>query len=173
MVLVMNDIAKNMNGAAGGDVIETDAIIVGAGPVGLFAVFELGLLDISSALVDILDKPGGQCAELYPEKPIYDIPGYPIISGEGLVEKLMEQIKPFHPTFHLGQMVEALTREADGRFRLTTEHGHDLRSARWWWLPPAAAPSSPSGRRCRASRRTRARRCSTRCAGWRIFAAMT
>ena len=85
----MNDVN---GGSAGGEVIETDAIIVGAGPVGLFAVFELGLLDIRSALVDILDKPGGQCAELYPEKPIYDIPGYPVISGEGLVEKLMEQI---------------------------------------------------------------------------------
>jgi thioredoxin reductase (NADPH) len=114
----MNDVTSTA-----GEVIETDAIIVGAGPVGLFAVFELGLLDIRSALVDILDKPGGQCAELYPEKPIYDIPGYPIISGEGLVEKLMEQIKPFHPTFHLNQMVETLTREADGRFRLTTDAG--------------------------------------------------
>ena len=97
--------------------IETDVVIVGAGPVGLFAVFELGLLDIRCALVDILDKPGGQCAELYPEKPIYDIPGYPLITGQGLVEKLMEQIRPFHPTFHLGQMVESLSREPDGRFR--------------------------------------------------------
>ncbi|HVY20888.1 MAG TPA: NAD(P)/FAD-dependent oxidoreductase [Bauldia sp.] len=106
-----------------GSTIETDVIIVGAGPVGLFAVFELGLLDIKCALVDILDKPGGQCAELYPEKPIYDIPGYPIITGEGLVEKLLEQIKPFNPSFHLGQMVESLSREADGRFRLTTDAG--------------------------------------------------
>jgi thioredoxin reductase (NADPH) len=106
-----------------GSTIETDAIIVGAGPVGLFAVFELGLLDIKCALIDILDKPGGQCAELYPEKPIYDIPGYPIITGEGLVEKLIEQIKPFNPTFHLGQMVESLSRESDGRFRLTTDAG--------------------------------------------------
>ncbi len=122
----MNDTAAKMNGAATGEVIETDAIIIGAGPVGLFAVFELGLLDIRSALVDILDKPGGQCVELYPEKPIYDIPGYPIISGEGLVGKLMEQIQPFHPTFHLGQMVETLTREADGRFRLTTDTGTTL-----------------------------------------------
>ena len=115
----MNDMAS----APTGEIVETDVIIVGAGPVGLFAVFELGLLDIKCALVDILDKPGGQCAELYPEKPIYDIPGYPIITGEGLVEKLMEQIKPFHPTFHLGQMVETLAREADGRFRLTTDAG--------------------------------------------------
>jgi thioredoxin reductase (NADPH) len=114
----MNDV----NGSIGG-VVETDVIIVGAGPVGLFAVFELGLLDIKCALVDILDKPGGQCAELYPEKPIYDIPGYPIITGEGLVEKLMEQIKPFNPTFHLGQMVESLARESDGRFKMTTDAG--------------------------------------------------
>jgi len=104
-------------------VVETDAIIVGAGPIGLFAVFELGLLDVRAALIDILDKPGGQCAELYPEKPIYDIPGFPVISGEGLVEKLLEQIKPFHPTFHLGQMVESLERLPDGRFRLTTDAG--------------------------------------------------
>ena len=109
------------NGA--GDIVETDAIIVGAGPVGLFAVFELGLLDIRSALVDILDRPGGQCAELYPEKPIYDIPGYPEISGQELVEKLMEQIHPFKPSFHLNQMVETLAREPDGRFRLTTDAG--------------------------------------------------
>jgi thioredoxin reductase (NADPH) len=103
--------------------VETDVVIVGAGPVGLFAVFELGLLDIKCALVDILDKPGGQCAELYPEKPIYDIPGYPLITGQGLVEKLLEQIAPFKPSFHLGQMVEALSREADGRFRLITDAG--------------------------------------------------
>src|SRR6202040_4256479 len=96
---------------------ETDVVIVGAGPVGLFAVFELGLLDLKSAVIDILDKPGGQCAELYPEKPIYDIPGYPVITGEGLVEKLLEQIKPFHPTFHLGRMVETLARQPDGRFQ--------------------------------------------------------
>jgi thioredoxin reductase (NADPH) len=114
----MND----MSGSGLG-VIETDVAIVGAGPVGLFAVFELGLLDIRCALIDILDKPGGQCAELYPEKPIYDIPGYPVITGEGLVEKLLEQIKPFHPSFHLGRMVESLAREPDGRFRLTTDAG--------------------------------------------------
>jgi thioredoxin reductase (NADPH) len=115
----MND--TTVGGA--GSVIETDAIIIGAGPVGLFAVFELGLLDVRSAVVDILDRPGGQCAELYPDKPIYDIPGYPIISGEGLVHKLLEQVKPFHPTFHLSQMVESLERQADGRFRLTTDAG--------------------------------------------------
>ncbi|MCR4282929.1 MAG: ferredoxin--NADP(+) reductase, partial [Bauldia sp.] len=113
----MNETAAKAGNGGTGNTIETDAIIVGAGPVGLFAVFELGLLDIKCALVDILDKPGGQCAELYPEKPIYDIPGFPVITGQGLVEKLMEQIKPFHPTFHLGEMVESLSRDADGRFQ--------------------------------------------------------
>ena len=103
--------------------IETDAVIIGAGPVGLFAVFELGLLDIRCHLIDILDKPGGQCAELYPEKPIYDIPGYPMITGEELVARLMEQIRPFGPTFHLGQMVETLERRADGGFVVGTDAG--------------------------------------------------
>ena len=106
--------------------IETDALIIGAGPVGLFAVFELGLLDIKCHLVDILGKPGGQCAELYPEKPIYDIPGFPSISGQGLVDNLMEQIKPFHPVFHLGEMVEAVetlgTADAP-KFRVRTDAG--------------------------------------------------
>ncbi|MEZ5840704.1 MAG: NAD(P)/FAD-dependent oxidoreductase [Hyphomicrobiales bacterium] len=103
------------------DAIETDVVIVGAGPVGLFAVFELGLLDLKAHLVDILDRPGGQCAELYPEKPIYDIPGWPVISGQDLVDRLMEQIAPFSPTFHLGQMVERLERLEDGRFRVVTD----------------------------------------------------
>ncbi len=108
------------------DAIQTDVVIVGAGPCGLFAVFELGLLDIKAHLVDILPKVGGQCAELYPEKPIYDIPGFPIITGQGLVDNLMEQIKPFGPTFHLNQMVESVvsigTPEAP-RFRVTTDAG--------------------------------------------------
>ena len=104
--------------------IETDVVIVGAGPVGLFAVFELGLLDIKAHLVDILPKVGGQCAELYPEKPIYDIPGFPIITGQGIVDNLMRQIEPFRPVFHLGEMVEGLetlgTAEAP-RFRVRTD----------------------------------------------------
>jgi thioredoxin reductase (NADPH) len=103
--------------------VQTDAIIIGAGPVSLFAVFELGLLDIKAHVIDILDRPGGQCAELYPEKPIYDIPGFPVITGEGLVDKLMEQIKPFNPTFHLSHMVETMQRLPDGRFQLTTDFG--------------------------------------------------
>ena len=90
------------------EIIATDVAIVGAGPVGLFSVFELGLLDMKCHLIDILPKPGGQCAELYPEKPIYDIPGYPIINGQDLVDNLMKQIHPFGPTFHLGEMVERL-----------------------------------------------------------------
>jgi thioredoxin reductase (NADPH) len=88
--------------------VETDVVIVGAGPVGIFAVFELGLLDVRCHVVDILPKPGGQCAELYPEKPIYDIPGYPSITGQALIDRLMEQAEPFKPTFHHGEMVEGI-----------------------------------------------------------------
>ncbi len=105
------------------ETIKTDAVIIGAGPIGLFAVFELGLVDIKACVIDIQDKPGGQCAELYPEKPIYDIPAWPVISGEGLVEKLLEQIKPFAPHFRLAERVETLTRLKDGGFRLTTDTG--------------------------------------------------
>jgi thioredoxin reductase (NADPH) len=90
------------------DTLSTDVAIIGAGPIGLFAVFELGLLDIRAHLIDILPKAGGQCAELYPEKPIYDIPGYPVISGQELVDNLMKQIHPFGPKFHLSEMVESL-----------------------------------------------------------------
>lgn len=104
-------------------IIETDVVIIGAGPVGLFAVFQLGLLDIKAHLVDILDRPGGQCAELYPEKPIYDIPAYPVIGGQELVDRLMEQIAPFKPVFHFNEMAETLERLEDGRFRLTTGGG--------------------------------------------------
>jgi thioredoxin reductase (NADPH) len=103
--------------------IRTDALIIGAGPIGLFAVFELGLLDMKAHLVDILDKVGGQCAELYPEKPIYDIPGIPYITGQGLTDALMEQIKPFGPTFHLNEMVETIERVGDPLFRVTTDAG--------------------------------------------------
>ncbi len=102
---------------------KTDVIIVGAGPVGLFAVFELGLLDMKAHLVDILDRPGGQCAELYPEKPIYDIPALPIVTGQELTDRLLEQIKPFNPTFHFGQMAEGLQQLANGNWELTTDMG--------------------------------------------------
>jgi thioredoxin reductase (NADPH) len=103
--------------------IRTDVLIIGAGPIGLFAVFELGLLDMKAHLIDILDKPGGQCAELYPEKPIYDIPGLPYTTGHGLVEALMAQIKPFGATFHLGEMVETIERIGDPLFRIATDTG--------------------------------------------------
>ena len=105
------------------DPIKTDVLIIGAGPIGLFAVFELGLLDIKAHLVDILDKVGGQCAELYPEKPIYDIPGIPYVTGIGLTEALMQQIKPFNPAFHLGEMVTTLTKVGDPLFRVSTDGG--------------------------------------------------
>ncbi|WP_439271241.1 NAD(P)/FAD-dependent oxidoreductase [Pseudochrobactrum sp. HB0163] len=105
------------------EVIRTDVVIVGAGPVGLFAVFELGLYDLKCHLIDILDRPGGQCAELYPEKPIYDIPAWPEISGQMLTDKLMEQIKPFSPQFHFNRMVTGLRRLEDGSFRVETDEG--------------------------------------------------
>ncbi|WP_026379632.1 NAD(P)/FAD-dependent oxidoreductase [Afifella pfennigii] len=107
---------------------DTDVVIIGAGPVGLFAVFELGLLDLKCHLVDILDRPGGQCAELYPEKPIYDIPGWPEISAQGLVDQLMQQIKPFEPEFHFGEMVTELERTAEGGFRVRTDAGTTIKA---------------------------------------------
>jgi thioredoxin reductase (NADPH) len=103
--------------------IKTDVLIIGAGPCGLFAVFELGLLNMKAHLVDILDKIGGQCAELYPEKPIYDIPGVPFTTAHGLVDALMAQIKPFEPTFHLQEMVETIEKIGDPLFRIKTDQG--------------------------------------------------
>ncbi|MEZ5994596.1 MAG: NAD(P)/FAD-dependent oxidoreductase [Hyphomonadaceae bacterium] len=112
--------------APAGKAYETDVIIIGAGPVGLFAVFELGLLGLKAHLVDVLDRPGGQCAELYPEKPIYDIPGLPVVTGQGLTDALLQQIAPFEPVFHLAQMAEGLERLSDGKFRLRTELGTEI-----------------------------------------------
>jgi len=106
--------------------IETDAVIIGAGPVGLFAVFELGLVDVKCDVIDILGKVGGQCAELYPEKPIYDIPGLPVVTGQELTDRLMEQIKPFGARFHLGERVDELKRGADGRFLVRTDAGRSF-----------------------------------------------
>src|SRR4051794_19072841 len=103
--------------------IKTDALIIGAGPVGLFAVFELGLLDVKSQMIDILDKVGGQCAELYPEKPIYDIPGMPKVSAQGLVDGLMAQSAPFKPAIHLNEMVESIERIGDPLFRVVSNGG--------------------------------------------------
>ena len=104
---------------------KTDVVIIGAGPIGIFAVFELGLLDLKTHLIDILDRPGGQCTELYPEKPIYDIPALVEVTGQGLTDRLMDQIKPFGATFHLSQMAEALEKTADG-WRVTTDAGTQI-----------------------------------------------
>ncbi len=103
--------------------IQTEVVIVGAGPCGLFQVFELGLLGIKAHLLDSLPIPGGQCAELYPEKPIYDIPALPVCGAQELVDRLMEQIKPFGAEMHFGHEVTGLTKRADGRFDVTTAGG--------------------------------------------------
>lgn len=108
--------------------IETDVVIIGAGPVGLFAIFELGLLDMKAHLIDILDKPGGQCAELYPEKPIYDIPGMPEVTGQKLVDQLMEQAAPFNPEFHLNRMVTSLRKCEDGVWEVITDEEEVFRA---------------------------------------------
>lgn len=103
------------------EVISTDVVIIGAGPCGLFTVFELGLLDIRCHVLDILDKPGGQCAELYPEKPIYDIPALPTVTGAELTTRLMEQAKPFKAEYHFNQMVTSLVKRGESDFELTTD----------------------------------------------------
>ena len=108
--------------------IKTDVLIIGAGPIGLFAVFELGLLDMKAHLVDILDKIGGQCAELYPEKPIYDIPGIPYTSAQGLVDALLQQIKPFNAQYHLNEMVETVEKIGDPLFLVKTDQGMEFES---------------------------------------------
>ncbi len=106
--------------------IRTEVLIVGAGPCGLFQVFELGLLGIGAHVVDSLAIPGGQCAELYPEKPIYDIPAIPVCGAQELVNRLLEQIKPFNATLHLGQEVSALAKREDGRFTVRTAAGTEF-----------------------------------------------
>jgi len=106
--------------------IQTDALIIGAGPCGLFQVFELGLLNIHAHVVDSLSQPGGQCTELYPEKPIYDIPALPVVGAQELVDRLMEQIKPFDPQFHLGQQVTELLPQGNGRFHVKTSTGTEF-----------------------------------------------
>ena len=105
------------------DVIETDAVIVGAGPVGLFQVFELGLLEIKAHVVDSLKNVGGQCMELYPTKPIYDIPAVPVYSSYELTENLLKQIHPFGAQFHLGEEVTVVKKREDGRFDVETDKG--------------------------------------------------
>ncbi len=103
--------------------IETDILIVGAGPCGLFTVFEAGLLKLRCHLIDSLPQPGGQLTEIYPKKPIYDIPGYPSVLAGELVDNLMEQIKPFKPGFTLGERAESIEKMEDGRFKLTSSRG--------------------------------------------------
>jgi thioredoxin reductase (NADPH) len=103
--------------------IVTDAVIVGAGPVGLFAVFELGLLGLRAHVVEAMAQPGGQCAELYPDKPIYDIPAVPVCSARELVESLMKQISPFAAEFHFGEIVSSVERVGNGRFAVATGGG--------------------------------------------------
>ena len=109
--------------AAAGGPVETDAVIIGAGPAGLFQAFELGLLGIKCHIVDTLKHAGGQCAELYPDKPIYDIPALPVCGAQELVDRLLEQIKPFGPEFHFGEEVVELQAREDGRFDLATAAG--------------------------------------------------
>ncbi len=103
--------------------IETDALVIGAGPVGLFQVFELGLLGLRAQVVDALPAAGGQCIALYADKPIYDIPATPVCTGRELIERLLLQVAPFAPGFHLGQQVDVLERLEDGRFRIETSNG--------------------------------------------------
>jgi thioredoxin reductase (NADPH) len=118
------DGADPANGPTGP--IETDAVIVGAGPVGLFQVFELGLLEIKAHIVDSLAYPGGQCIELYPDKPIYDIPAVPVCTGKELTDNLLKQIEPFGATFHLGQEVSVVEQREDGRFFVATSKGTEF-----------------------------------------------
>jgi len=106
--------------------IKTDILIIGAGPVGLFTVFEAGLLKLKCHLVDVLPQVGGQLTEIYPKKPIYDIPGYPTVNAGELVDKLMEQIKPFNPTFTLGERADDIEKQEDGSFIVTTSQGSKI-----------------------------------------------
>jgi thioredoxin reductase (NADPH) len=104
-------------------VITTDVVIIGAGPCGLFQVFELGLLGLKAEVVDSIRQPGGQCSELYPDKPIYDIPAIPVCSGDELTERLLQQIEPFKCGMHLGQEVQVVERQSDDTFRVETAGG--------------------------------------------------
>ena len=153
------------------ELLSTDVAIIGAGPIGLFAVFELGLLDIRAHLIDILPKAGGQCAELYPEKPIYDIPGFPVINGQELVDNLMKQIHPFGPKFHLGEMVErmeVLGTPEQPLFRVGTDNDKTIEAKsrvhrRRRRVVPAEEAADPGARRP-----TRTKASSIPCARWTI-----
>ncbi len=106
--------------------IHTDTVIIGAGPCGLFQVFELGLLGINAHVIDTLPNPGGQCTELYPDKPIYDIPALPVCGAQELIDRLLEQIAPFKPQFHLGQQVTEVSPRPDGHYALKTSKGTEF-----------------------------------------------
>jgi thioredoxin reductase (NADPH) len=107
-------------------VIQTDALVIGAGPVGLWQVFQLGLQGIHAHVVDVLEEPGGQCIELYPDKPIYDIPGLPYSTGRDLTRRLLQQVEPFKPSFHYNQQVSELAHQTDGRWLVSTSEQHFL-----------------------------------------------
>ncbi len=118
-----------MNPAATPQLIETEALIIGAGPAALFLAFQLGLQEIACHLIDVLPAPGGQCHALYPDKPIYDLPGLPVCSGRELTERLLQQLRPFNPPLHLGQLVSGLQRQPDGRWKLRSDCGQE-------WIAP-------------------------------------
>ena len=119
--------ALTMSSASGNSLndtsIATEVVVIGAGPAGLFQVFELGLLGIKAHVLDSLRQPGGQCTELYPDKPIYDIPALPICGAQELVDRLLQQIKPFGVELHLGEEAVAMQRQENGRFRVATNLG--------------------------------------------------
>src|SRR5207249_6377989 len=116
-------VSQNLTRATSTPAVTTEVVIIGAGPCGLFQVFELGLLGIGAQVVDSLRHPGGQCAELYPDKPIYDIPALPVCGAQELVDRLMQQIRPFNPQLHLGHEVVQFARRETGRFHLRTAGG--------------------------------------------------
>ena len=109
--------------------IQTEALIIGAGPVGLFQAFQLGLQDIRCHVVDALPQVGGQCVELYANKPIYDIPGLPYCTGEELIDRLQAQIKPFAPQFHLEELVSELSATEDGQWHVQTDKGSQFKAS--------------------------------------------
>ncbi len=116
--------------------IETEALIIGAGPAGLFLAFQLGLQEIGCHLVDVLPEPGGQCAALYPDKPIYDLPGLPVCSGRELTERLLQQLRPFNPPLHLGQLVSSVQRQPDGRWLVRSNGQNNGPNNIQAWLAP-------------------------------------
>ncbi|MFV0990276.1 NAD(P)/FAD-dependent oxidoreductase, partial [Wolbachia endosymbiont of Nasonia giraulti] len=107
--------------------METDIVIIGAGPVAIFTAFQAGMLDMRCHIIDVLDQAGGQCTALYPEKPIYDIPGYPVITAQKLIERLMEQASPFEPVYHLSQKVEKISNNEGENFTIITNIGTEVK----------------------------------------------